>query len=240
MRKSLKFPLVFSLGAASLLFAEDPPLAEVDPGEPPPLQPAPETLAQPQPTVAAPEPEATPVEPETPEPQVEVNGHAQGKRNWRVFYHAMVRSTFDDNIFISASKKRADVFTTVAPGVAFGWGEFKSELQEFQDIEEQMRVPVEEDVLDKRNFFFANYTPSATIFVQHDEENSFDHDAIIDGRWQLRRLTLAFESRYQTLTAPNTDVGGRIKSRTFTSEITTRYEVSDKTSVEAHFTQITR
>jgi hypothetical protein len=171
------------------------------------------------------------------EPNVEINGVGHPDSKWRVRPTLTVRISADDNIFISHNNRESDVYFTFVPGIALGWGEFRSELLGVAatEYEHRFELPETDLGLEKRNYFFARYTPNVIIFTDHGAENSVDQDALVDTQWQFSKLTLGLKSRFQTLSGGDIDVGTRIDRTLFTVDATSRYDISDKTSAEVNF-----
>jgi hypothetical protein len=165
---------------------------------------------------------------------------SESSRKWKVTPHVVLKTGFDDNIFISAQNRQSDFFGVLSPGIAFGLGEFRQHLKEFGSYAQQYEDhPREEAVFfETRRFFFANYTASAIAFVDHSEENAVDHDVSLAGRWTFQKLSLGFRAGLQTLSNSDIDVGGRVKRTITDTEITARYEFSEKTSMEANFSRL--
>jgi hypothetical protein len=165
-------------------------------------------------------------------PRVELPG--PGTPKWKVITYVSERTTIDDNIFISNSNKQSDVYFSIAPGFAAGWGDFRSALlahsSRFSDQYGQTREPVN-DPLDG-NFAYLNYTATATHFVSHDSLDAIDQDGAISAQWAFTKLLLGVNARFQTLSGPDIDVGTRTRRDIFTLDTTGNYSISDRTSID--------
>lgn len=162
-------------------------------------------------------------------PQVEVNGLHGLMGKFQVVPHAEARVTADDNIFITRHKV-GDVYTTLSAGVAAGWGDFRNELNAngaYLQTYESLGWD-----FDDRNYLFAGYTPSVTVFAGHSGENTFDHAVQLGTQWHFGNLSASLHSEFRTFSQPEIDAGDRLKQTLFKTDLRGRYEVSDKTSVE--------
>jgi hypothetical protein len=88
----------------------------------------------------------------------------------------------DDNIFISHSDKQSDVYFSLSPGFAAGWGDFRSALVQnatgFADEYGQTRAPVDDPTTGDYAYF--NYTADAMHFLSHDSEDAVNQDAVLN------------------------------------------------------------
>jgi hypothetical protein len=168
---------------------------------------------------------------------VVINGVRRGGQKWRVIPHAILRAGYDDNIFITPDHKQSDAFFVIAPGLAAGWGDFRRELKEYANFQQRFDLDLEEqgEIFDTRRYFFANYTPSVTLFATHRDQDSLDHDGVIAAQWMFTKLTLGFRARIQTLSGSDIDVGERVKRIVSRADINSRYELGSRSSVEANF-----
>lgn len=172
-----------------------------------------------------------------PEPILGLRTELESSRKWKLTPHLTLLTTFDDNIFISERNKQSDLSGVFAPGIAFGLGEFRRELKEFGGYAERFEDDRENEATfaDTRRFFFANYTVAPTGFIKHSEANSVDHDLSLAGQWTFQKLTVGFRAGFLTSSTPNVDFGGRLNQTMTSAAVTSRYDVSEKTSLEANF-----
>lgn len=155
----------------------------------------------------------------------------QPDRGWRLLLHGHGRATWDSNIFITPSDEQSDFYFTLAPGVTVGRGDFRSEMRDAWSFRERFERDRKEDAEDI-NHVFLTYMPSVTKFVDHSEEDTFDHDVLLAGEWEIKRLTLGVHARFQTLNLPDPDVSERVERNIFNAAITSHYNFSGKTSFE--------
>lgn len=136
--------------------------------------------------------------------------------------------TYDDNIFIRRLNRQSDLIFSLSPTIALGLGDVRPE---FKRVAQSAFDPALMEQVDApRNFLFARYTPRLTLFFDHDGEDALDHDAAAQGQWQHAYLTLGFQTRYQTLSDPDVDVGGRTRRSIFSQALTATYDYSDRTA----------
>lgn len=156
---------------------------------------------------------------------------AQEDRPWKVYPHVAFEATFDSNIFIQNEDTESDLIFTLSPGVAIGRGNFRQELLQHWSFRERFqrdRLPA----IEERRYIFLDYTPSVSIFTNNSSENSFDQDIVLEGQYQLRKVTLGVRARYQDLNVADIDLGDRVRRRFFSGALTGEYEVTEKTSLE--------
>ena len=156
------------------------------------------------------------------------------KHPWKFVLHGSATATYDSNIFISHEDAQEDFIFTIAPGVAVGRGDFKTELANLGSYEDRFN-PDRSEMVDATNYIFVHYVPSVTLFADHGSENSFDHDLTLDGQYEWKRLTIGLKARFQTMNLPDVDLGERVERHLFTGALTSKYDYSAKTSIELNF-----
>jgi hypothetical protein len=165
-------------------------------------------------------------------PRVELGG--PGTPKWKVITYISQRTTIDDNIYISNSNKQSDVYFTVSPGFAAGWGDFRSVLlgkaSAFSDQYVQTRMPLNDPTTG--DYAFMNYTANATHFLSHDSADAVDQDAEFEAQWAFAKTILGLNAQVQELSGPEIDLGMRTRRTIFTIDATANYTVSDKTSFD--------
>ena len=252
MRAKKKTRITRTLTDACLLLAVGTHLAQ-EPATPPPAPPLPvpeKPGAQPavepapilDPAVQVESTSPPPALPNTPSPQMEsitlfpdsamqpIPSYQEDTK-WHMVLHGSARGTFDSNIFITHDAQEEDFYFTVAAGIAVGRGDFRSEIFDLGSFRDRFVRDRSEIVKDK-NYFFLNYIPSYTFFLNNSGENTFDHDLAFEGQWVLQKLTLGARARFQTDNIPDQDLGERVERRLFNTALTSLYDYSDKTSFE--------
>jgi len=154
-------------------------------------------------------------------PTTEAGG---GGARWHIAPHIQAKVTYDDNIFIQPSHERGDFIFTLAPGITFGYWEREEgrDYFQWQDAGSLIERP-------RGNFLIADYTAFLLGFARTSSENTVDHDGRVAFRWELAKLTLGATLEAGSNTEADPDVGERVRVRTLAINITSRYQVSDKT-----------
>lgn len=156
------------------------------------------------------------------------SGNAFNDHRFGYVLHGEVRAAYESNIFIREHGAEDDFIFTIQPGLAVGWGDFKSELYGPNSFRHRFERYLGKD------YIFADYSPSYTWFANHGREDSFDHDARLEGEWTIRRLTLGVRARYLTENVAEPDIGDRVEERHLNVALTSRYDYSGKTSFEVN------
>ena len=156
------------------------------------------------------------------------------KHPWKFVLHGSATATYDDNIFISNANEQEDFIFTIAAGIAVGRGDFNNQLSDLSSYENRFS-PDRSELLAGRSFIFLHYVPSVTLFADNSDLDSFNHDVTLQGQYEWKRLTLGIKARFQTQNLPDVDVGGRVERRVFTGVLSSKYDYSEKTSIEANF-----
>jgi hypothetical protein len=152
---------------------------------------------------------------------------------WRFHLGLDTSVTYDDNIFIQPTQRQADVYFGVTPIVAAGWGTFLADPTAITGMPSRFPQMADREALE--NAFFFRYAPTAVFFTRHTDQNAFNEDAQVAGRWISGKLALEAEGRYQTLSEPNIDVGNRINSETTSGFLNMSYKATEKTSLDSRF-----
>ncbi len=142
------------------------------------------------------------------------------------------RATYDDNIFINRNDRQSDFIFTFSPTIALGIGDVRPEFRRL-GLNTFAPAAIDESY-EPRNFVYVSYTPTVSIFLDHDGEDAFDHDAAVRAQWRQTYLTLGSETRFQTLSDPDIDVGDRVRRSIFSQDFTALYDYSDRTAFELH------
>ena len=125
--------------------------------------------------------------------------------------HLYADSYYDDNLTLDRSNKREDWVFRIAPGALFGVGEFRGE---------------------KGNYVSLDYTMQGEIYTKYSEFNALDHYVIMNGGYKQSKLTLGLSQSYQIDHGKNVEAGDMIEQEIFLTLFTSKYDISEKTSVE--------
>jgi hypothetical protein len=159
--------------------------------------------------------------PETPQSPVDPT-EVIARRDWLRWwiFDVSLRGTaavvFDDNVNISAVEQQEDVIWVVTPGFTAIAGDPQAEGARILNI---------------------SYSPSFLMFTKYDEYDSIDHSADLNGIWPFSKLTLGFDQDFEESNGGIVDVGNRVERKTFNTRLTSRYDLSEKTSFEINARQ---
>jgi hypothetical protein len=139
-------------------------------------------------------------------------------KKWLLLFNVSTGVTYDDNVFISHTNKKADEIFTVSGGVTLGLGDYRN-LQE--------------------NYLLAQYLLSGFFFVHNSQENTPGQDLALKTQFRFSKLTLQTTSRYEYLSGVNRQVGNFVKENLIDNLIRLNYDYSDKTQLFFSFEQVT-
>ena len=135
---------------------------------------------------------------------------------WRQAFR--IGMSHDDNIYLSSRQKVADVIVEAGASFSLTWGDYLKR---------------------EENFLSIQYAPSYILFADHDDQNGFTQDGSLTGQWRLAKLTLGAQAGIQTLIGGDADVGARADRTLYEIALTSKYDYSEKTSLEMNFSQST-
>ena len=136
------------------------------------------------------------------------------RKRVNVAFRTSAAVTYDDNIFISPDDKQGDFIFSLTPGVTVGLG----------------------DYFERREaFLLFDYAATGLLFAEHSSENAVEQQAYIEGQYRLAKLTLGGEFRFLDLSGSNVEVGGRVERRFYQTSLFAKYDLSDKTYLDADF-----
>jgi hypothetical protein len=166
------------------------------------------------------------------DPVAIVPGAGPGSRGrWRATPHLDMRATYDDNIFIRHRDRTDDFIFALSPGVALGYWESNEDRERYLDKERAASVVQP----GQGNFCLVDYTATLLGFAKTHSQNAFDQDGLITGRRGWEKLVLSGTVHLESKSETNTEVGGRIRRRTETGELTSTYQATEKTAVGLAF-----
>jgi hypothetical protein len=196
---------------------------------PVPEQPEKPAEAEPQPPIFPPN-EPTPI---TLSPVQSLEPVPDDLPKWRFHFGLDTSVTYDDNIFIQPTQRQADVYFGITPILATGWGTFQADPTTVTGVPSRFPEIANKEILGNALYF--RYAPTALLFADHTDQNAFNEDVTVAGRWISGRVTLEAEGRFQTLSAPNIDVGNRIHSEVTGGFLNMNYSLLEKTSLDSRF-----
>jgi len=133
-------------------------------------------------------------------------------RPWRFNLHASADSHYDDNIFISSAARQSDLVTRLTAGGGFTLGDYTAK----QD-----------------NYLISDYTGIGELFGRHGYEDAYEQNASLDSQVRLAHLTLRGAFQFQDLADEDIEIGARTRRQIYTGNFSARYDISDKSYLEA-------
>lgn len=144
--------------------------------------------------------------------------------------HATYSLMYDDNIFLDHKAKTAggrgnagrdhDFIHTFTPGLRLNAGDAAAR---------------------QSAYFDANYEVVVTRFSNYSGSDAIDHNASVEFGGKFNRLSLGVSQKLESRSdadAANLAANGRAKRKTWTTEVKTSYEVSEKTTSGLDLTQV--
>lgn len=125
--------------------------------------------------------------------------------------HVYADVYYDDNLTLRRSRKLEDLVWRLEPGALLGLGEFRGE---------------------KGTYLSLDYTMRGSLYSKYDEFNSLDHHVIMSGGWKTPKLTLGLSQSYQIESGKQAEAGEFVEQESYVTLLTSKYELSDKTSFE--------
>jgi hypothetical protein len=171
-------------------------------------------------------------------PTVLVDGAKQSIGRPEVEPIVEIKTTYDDNIFISPTHQHADLYTTVVAGLAVGWGEFRDQLTPLGSFQEKYEELNGTD-FDTRQFFFASYAPGYTYFAKHGSEDTLDQNANLGARGIFGNLTINATGSYRLFSEGVAEVGNRVRQSQVNFAVDALYQFSARTSGEVDLSVVT-
>ncbi len=85
----------------------------------------------------------------------------------------------------------------------------------------------------ENNYFTSDYTATAELFKRHTNQDAIEQNLSMEGQVKLAHITFRGDVQIQDTTESNVDIGNRVRSQIYTAHASARYDVSEKTYVEA-------
>jgi hypothetical protein len=136
---------------------------------------------------------------------------AQG-RPWKVTVHAGASSYYDNNIFISPTGRQSDFVTLLSAGGGLILGDYTTQ---------------------QGNYLISDYTAIAELFEKHSDQDAFEQNASVAAQVVLAHLTFKGNFQFEDTADADVDTGSRAKRQILTGNGSARYDISDKTFIEA-------
>jgi hypothetical protein len=146
---------------------------------------------------------------------------------WKLVTLLASSATYDDNIFIQPTDKKADFYVDIDPTLAVGTGNFRDAVASFADIPHFLVRTNEED-LPWKNFAYFSYTPDGIIFSKYHKEDHLNNDARLAVQEERDLWTVKGDLHFQTESEPDIDVGRRINETDYTADFNAAYALTGK------------
>ncbi len=119
--------------------------------------------------------------------------------------------TYDNNFTLAPTLKRADVIWTVTPSI-------EADLDNTSEGYGTLLSLV--------------YSPSFVEFMHNDDNDSVDQKAVFAASWVGAKLSLGVKQTYDEEKTGVVEVGQRLRTTTYKTEGSSKYNLSDKMSIE--------
>jgi hypothetical protein len=146
---------------------------------------------------------------------------------WRFVGSLSLQATYDDNITIRPTNEIDDYVFHVVPSLAYGIGNFRTAIAPYAPIPHFLARTGEELLL-RRDYAFASYTPDAVFFREHDDENAVNHDVRLAARKERETWNAQGELRFQRITDADLDFGRRLRQTYYTANAAGERALSGK------------
>ena len=162
--------------------------------------------------------ETAPAAPATPSEEAALQAVEESKTSdpFKPQFHPRLGflSVYDDNFLQRDRDEIGDFIFTTSPGFDFQLGE-----------------------QDGNAFILAEYTMNIIRFMDEDQNDSEDQDALFVAGYKWNKFTLQLEQQVQTISDATLDIGTRTQRDIYNTLLTGMYDYSDKTFIDATFGQ---
>jgi len=176
---------------------------------------------------ASAESDTVPASPSADQPDIPGEITTDKDQTWKLVTLLASSATYDDNIFIQPTNKKADFYVNINPTLAVGEGNFRDAVASFADIPDFLVRTNEED-LPWRNFAYISYTPDGIIFSKYHQEDHLNHDVRLAAQQERDLWTVKGDLHFQTESEPVIDVGRRINQTDYTADFNAAYALTGK------------
>jgi hypothetical protein len=138
-----------------------------------------------------------------------------------------VRGVWDDNIFISHTDKKSDYYFAIEPQITLGVGDMEGR---------------------SRSYLRLDYMPSAILFVDHSDQDSFNQLIHLEGGYSTGRLRLSLSEDIALLESANLnsmidttglwanlDASAPTRVNIFNTRATAQYDLTGKLYLQGEF-----
>jgi len=133
-------------------------------------------------------------------------------RSWKVNLHASVDSRYDSNIFITDTHPVADVLTDLIAGAGLTLGDYTAR---------------------QNNYVISDYTGTEELFGHNSNQDAYEQNATLQAQLLFGHITFHADFEFQDLADEDIDIGARARREFYIGHASARYDISDKTYLEA-------
>lgn len=137
-------------------------------------------------------------------------------KKWRLDGSLSAGAVYNDNIFIGSSGKVDDFIFTISPSISLTLGSPGS---------------------DGAAYLTLNYAPGFVHFAEHSSEDSISQSAQLNTGYRFTRLSLGLSLGYQKGREADAEVGARVDRQNYSAALTSKYELTDRSSVELNLSK---
>jgi hypothetical protein len=154
-----------------------------------------------------------------------------------LFPYATANTFYDDNILISHTRPISDVHWVFAPGLTVTAGDIATTVPgsvTLTQVRDLAYYSLMGDSSRPQRFVGVNYTPGFNFFTQNPQYNYIDQVENLSAGYNFSRLALGLDQNYAYQHVKSSNVGDLITIGQFDTKLRGRYELSDRSSVEAN------
>jgi len=157
-----------------------------------------------------------------------------------VFPRASATVMYDDNLLISnrdLTNTLSDVQWVLSPGLTLVAGDAAAALPgsiTLDQLRSLLNYSLVDDASKPQRFIGIDLVPNFNLFTDHDEFNIVDYFARLSAGYKFSKLALGLDQDFARSTAKENSVGSRVTTRTYLTRLKSKYDISDRTSVEVN------
>ena len=154
-----------------------------------------------------------------------------------LFPYATANSFYDDNILISHTRPISDVHWIFAPGLTVTAGDIATTVPgsvTLAQVRDLTYYSLMGDSSRPQRFVGVNYTPGFNFYTENPQYNYIDQVENLSAGYNFSRLALGLDQDYAYQHVKDNGVGDLVAIAQFDTKLRGRYELSDRSSVEAN------
>ena len=157
--------------------------------------------------------------------------------NIKLFPRATVSALSDDNINIQTTAQESDIIWSLSPGGTILAGDPGVPIPEGTTVAGLRMLPRQPYFVpdaQPAKMFLLDYAPTFKYFDSHTQFDNVDEAALMTGVYSFSRLTLGLDQDYVKSKDVIYDVGSRTLYQNLNTRVTSKYDLTDRTSVEVN------